>query len=201
LTISREERGLKTVTEIATETLRVVRAIAVNLEGPSRSLGGLPVAGPLRHQSLEVSQQTHTEFFSSQKLRELSEAYIQNVHILHPMFDAPEKMCHVFIEQYGDNAAIPGSVIPSLRNANVLLLLALGSFKSISDDTKCSSTIPGMVYYSYVQGILARKCEENSFALAQTKTLAALYNNQIGMLRESWGNISCAHRIYKNLSS
>ncbi|KAI0616722.1 hypothetical protein TUN199_11287 [Pyrenophora tritici-repentis] len=32
-------------------------------------------------------------------------------------------------------------------------------------------------------------------------TLAALYTNQIGMLRESWGHISCAYDIYMNYSN
>ena len=53
-----------------------------------------------------------------------------------------------------------------------------------------------MAYYSYAQGILARKREEYSTAVAQTMTLAALYTNQIGMLPESWANISFAYRMY-----
>ncbi|CAN9241053.1 unnamed protein product [Alternaria alternata] len=82
-------------------------------------------------------------------------------------------MCDDFIEEYGDNAAIPRSIMPCLQNANALLLLALGSCKSISDGTER----PGMAYYSYAKDILACKREEMSFALAQTMTLAALYTN------------------------
>ena len=135
------------------------------------------------------------ESFSSSRLRELSKAYIEDVHVLHPMFKKPWKMCEEFIENYSDSVATTRSIIPSLGNATVLLLLALGSCKSISDGTE----LPGMAYYSYAKDILACKREEMSFALAQTMTLAALYTNQFGMLRESWMNISCAYRIYMDL--
>ena len=195
----REEIGLKVVTEIAKETLRVVCAIAVNLEGPSKSPGGLPVAGSLHYPSLEVSQQTHMECFSPRKLRQLSEAYIEDVHILHPIFDAPEEMCHVFIEEYGYNVATTGSIMPSLKNAIVLLLLALGSCKPISDGTKHSGVLPGMVYHSYAQAILASKREKHDISVAQAMTLAALYENQIGMLQESCASVSYAYRIYTDL--
>jgi hypothetical protein len=170
------------------QTLHEVREL-------SRNLGRLPIPGSSHFKSLEVNQEPRTTLFSPKKLRELSEAYIRNVHVLHPMFDAPRNMCDAFIKEYSDTAVVGRDFItPCLGNANVLLFLALGSCGSIRDRSGQSSIPPGMAYYSYAQGILER--EAYSVALAQTMTLAALYTNQFGMFRESWKSISCAYGIH-----
>jgi hypothetical protein len=196
LTIPRNDRDLKNIVRTTTETLREVCALVPQQKEPSRSLGRLLITGSLHLKSLEVDQETHKTLFSSPKLRELSEAYIGNVHILNPMFNAPRKMCDDFIEEYSDTAAERrDSITPCLHNANVLLFLALGICVTIRD----GSRPPGMEYYSYAQGILAHEQEANSVALAQTMTLAALYTNQVGRLCESWKNIDCAYRIYMDL--
>ncbi|KAG9186456.1 hypothetical protein G6011_09564 [Alternaria panax] len=180
---ARNDRDLKNIVRTTTETLREVRALALQQKEPSRSLGGLLVTGSLHLKSLEVDQETHKTLFSSPKLRELSEAYIGNVHILNPMFNAPRKMCDDFIEEYSDTAAERrDSITPCLHNANVLLFLALGICVTIRDGSRHPGILPGMEYYSYAQGILAREWEANSVALAQTITLAALYTNQVGRL-------------------
>lgn len=200
LTILRNNQDLKNIVRTTTETLCEVRALALQRKEPSRSLGQLLIAGSLHLKSLEVDQETQKTLFSSQKLRELSEAYIGKVHILHPMFDAPRKMCDGFIEEYSDTATERrDSITPCLHNANILLLLALGSCGSIRDGSRHPGVLPGMEYYSYAQGILAREREANSVALAQTMTLAALYTSQFGMLCESSENIGCAYRIYMDL--
>lgn len=200
LTIPRNDRDLKKIVRTTTETLREVRALVLQQKEPSRSLGGLLITGSLHLKSLEVDQETHKTLFSSPKLRELSEAYIGNVHILNPMFNAPRKMCDDFIEEYSDTAAERrDSITPCLHNANVLLFLALGICVTIRDGSRHPGILPGMEYYSYAQGILAREREANSVALAQTMTLAALYTNQVGRLCESWKNIGCAYRIYMDL--
>jgi hypothetical protein len=56
-----------------------------------------------------------------------------------------------------------------------------------------------MVYHSYAQTILASKREKHDTSVAQAMTLAALYENQIGMLQESRVSVSYAHRIYTDL--
>ena len=181
------------------ETLRAVRAIATHMKVPSTSLEGLFVAGPSRPKPLGVSQDIHVESFSSSRLRELTKAYIEDVHVLHPMFEEPWTMCEEFIGNYSDSAATTGSIMSSLKNAIVLLLFALGSCKPISDGTKHSGVLPGMVYHSYAQAILASKREKHDISVAQAMTLAALYENQIGMLQESCASVSYAHRIYTDL--
>jgi hypothetical protein len=155
---------------------------------------------PLGRLPIPVDQETRTTLFSSKKLRELSEAYVQYGHVLHPIFDAPRKMCDDFIEEYSDTAAVRrDSITPCLRNANTLLFLALGSCGSIRDRSGNSSVFPGMAYYSHAQGILELEREANSIALAQTMTLAALYTNQSGMLHKSWKNIHFAYRKFMDL--
>ncbi|RYO14812.1 hypothetical protein AA0111_g11877 [Alternaria arborescens] len=166
---------------------------------PSTSLEGLSVAGASRLEPLGVSQEIHVESFSSSRLRELAKAYIEDVHVLHPMFEEPWKMCEEFIENYSDSAATTGSIMSSLKNAIVLLLLALGSCKPISDGTKHSGVLPGIVYYSYAQIILASKRKKYDISVAQAMTLAALYENQIGMLQKSYASVSYAYHIYTDL--
>jgi hypothetical protein len=166
---------------------------------PSTSLEGLSVAGPSRLKPLGVSQEIHVESFSSSRLRELTKAYIEDVHVLHPMFEEPWKMCEEFIENYSDSAATTGSIMSSLKNAIVLLLLALGSCKPISDGTKHSGVLPGIVYHSYARAILASNREKHDISVAQVMTLTALYENQIGMLQESYASVSYAYRIYTDL--
>jgi hypothetical protein len=166
---------------------------------PSTSLEGLSIAGPSRLKPLGVSQEMHVESFSSSRLRELAKAYIEDVHVLHPMFEEPWKMCEEFIENYSDSAATTRSIMSSLKNAIVLLLLALGSCKPISDGTKHSGVLPGIVYYSYAQTILASKRKRYDTSVAQAMTLAALYENQIGMLQKSYASVSYAYHIYTDL--
>ena len=199
LTLPRRDQSLENLDKKVAETLRAVRAIATHMKVPSTSLEGLFVAGPSRPKPLGVSQEIHVESFSSSRLRELAKAYIEDVHVLHPMFEEPWKMCEEFIENYSDSAATTGSIMSSLKNAIVLLVFALGSCKPISDGTKHSGVLPGMVYHSYAQTILASKREKHDTSVAQAMTLAALYENQIGMLQESCASVSYAHRIYTDL--
>ncbi|CAN9172120.1 unnamed protein product, partial [Alternaria alternata] len=165
----------------------------------STSLEGLFVAGPSRPKPLGVSQEIQVESFSSSRLRELAKAYIEDVHVLHPMFEEPWKMCEEFIENYSDSVATTRSFMPSLGNATVLLLLALGSCKPISDGTKHSGVLPGIVYHSYARAILASNREKHDISVAQVMTLTALYENQIGMIQESYASVSYAYRIYTDL--
>ena len=199
LTLPRRDQSLENLDKKVAETLRAVRAIATHMKVPSTSLEGLFVAGPSHPKPLGVSQDIHVESFSSSRLRELTKAYIEDVHVLHPMFEEPWKMCEEFIENYSDSVATTRSIMPSLGNATVLLLLALGSCKPISDGTKHSGVLPGMVYHSYAQTILASKREKHDTSVAQAMTLAALYKNQIRMLQESCASVSYAHRIYTDL--
>jgi hypothetical protein len=199
LIVPRRDQSLQNLDKNLAETLRAVRAIAIHMKVPSTSLEGLSVAGPSRPKPLGVSQEIHVESFSSSRLRELAKAYIEDVHVLHPMFEEPWKMCEEFIENYSDSAATTGSIMSSLKNATVLLLLALGSCKSISDGTKQSGVLPGMVYHSYAQTILASKREKHETSVAQAMTLAALYENQIGMLQKSYASVSHAYQIYTDL--
>ena len=109
-------------------------------------------------------------------------------------------MCDSFIEEYSNTAAVrKHSIVPSLRNAIVRLFLAIGSCKLAREGPKHFCNVPGMEYYFRAQNVLALTRKEYTIALAQAMTLAALYTNQFGMLRESWVNISCAYRIYMDL--
>ena len=199
LTLPRRDQSLENLDKKVAETLHTVRAIATHMKIRPTSLEGLFVAGPSRPKPLGVSQEIHAESFSSSRLRELTKAYIEDVHVLHPMFEEPWKMCEEFIENYSDSAATTGSIMSSLKNAIVLLLFALGSCKPISDGTKHSGVLPGMVYHSYAQTILASKRKKYDISVAQAMTLAALYENQIGMLQESYASVSYAYRIYTDL--
>jgi hypothetical protein len=199
LSLPRRDQSLENLDKKVTETLRAVRAITTHMKVPSTSLEGLFVAGPSRPKPLGVSQEIHVESFSSSRLRELAKAYIEDVHVLHPMFEEPWKMCEEFIENYSDSVATTRSIMPSPGNATVLLLLALGSCKPISDGTKHSGVLPGIVYHSYARAILASNREKHDISVVQVMTLTALYENQIGMLQESYASVSYAYRIYTDL--
>ena len=187
LTVSR-------VDERTGEILKNTRQILYQLRSRHRS----PDA--LHSTSLHIDTKTRTTLFLSTTLHELFKAYIAHVHVLHPIVDGARKIYDDFIKEYSDTAAIRrDSITPHLRNANVLLFLALGSLGLIGDRPGYPSTPQGMAYYHYVQGILEYKPEEHTAALAQTMTLAALYTNQLGRLQESWDNIRVAHRIYMRL--
>lgn len=87
----------------------------------------------------------------------------------------------------------------SFENAHTLLFLALGSCFSDSHNIKGPDTIPGKIYYDWAQHILKYKCGDRSIAYAQALTLAALYNNQNGMLGESSANLCLAQSIYTDI--
>jgi hypothetical protein len=163
LSLPRRDQSLENLDKKVTETLRAVRAITTHMKVPSTSLEGLFVAGPSRPKPLGVSQEIQVESFSSSRLRELAKAYIEDVHILHPMFEEPWKICEEFIENYSD------------------------------------SVLPGIVYHSYARAILASNREKHDISVAQVITLTALYENQIGMLQESYASVSYAYRIYTDL--
>ena len=198
LTLIRHEESLKSLVAIAEAVLKEVHNISARLPLTISNLPDHSIDSS-QYKSLEISRENPAELFSSQKLRELCVSYMENVHVLHPIFDRPREMCEAFIEEYGDTAtARKDWIIPSLHDAKVLLFLALGSCKQFSGGPMPSGIIPGMAYYSCAQVIIAKKREEHSTCLAQAMTLAALYNNQIGKLGESWVDIICAYRIYTN---
>jgi hypothetical protein len=200
LTTSRQDKILERLEEIMKAVFHEVNVVSRTLTGTSIRLQELVAPRLLLPKPLEISQETHEKLFSFKRLQELSEAYIRNGHVLCPIFDAPRKMCDEFIKEYSDAATVRRrSIMPYLHNANVLLFLALGSFTSISDGSRDPSNLLGMAYYSYAHGILARERGEYSVAVAQTMTLAALYFNHSGMLRQSWTNISCAYGIFMDL--
>lgn len=200
MTVPRKDKTLEELAETTTEILHIVSALRLQREDTSRSLGRIPTLDFSRSRSLEINQETRTTLFSSEKLRELSAAYVAYVHVLHPMFQAPQNMCDGFIEDYSDAAPIRrDSITPNLRNANVLLFFALGNCVSIGDRSGTPSTPPGMTYYRHVQAILEQNSGEHTADLAQTMTLAALYTNQFGRLQDSWDHIRVACHIYERL--
>ncbi|RMZ71824.1 c6 zinc finger domain-containing [Pyrenophora seminiperda CCB06] len=194
------ERGIREITRTTETRFRELRALSIHLKEPSTSPRERVSPGPLQRGSLDITPENRKELFSFQKLQELCDSYMENVHIMHPIFDRPRKMFEDFITEYSNDAWVRmDSITPCTRNAIVLLFFALGSSKFISEGLyRCSGT-PGMAYYSLARSILARKCQDHSTSLAQAMTLAALYTNQIGMLPESWVDVSHAYRMYTNL--
>jgi hypothetical protein len=86
LIVPRRDQSLHNLDKNLAETLRAVRAIAIHIKVPSTSLKRLFVAGSSRPKPLRVSKDIHVESFSSLRLRELTKAYIKDMHVLHPIF-------------------------------------------------------------------------------------------------------------------
>ncbi|KAJ5041461.1 hypothetical protein PSV09DRAFT_2380397 [Bipolaris maydis] len=148
---------------------------------------------------LEPRRKDSSKAFSSENIRQLFNVYIDNVHILYPIFDKPWAVCAQFEDHMSHTAERSHFVEPSFENAHALLFLALGSCFSDSNNTKESDTIPGSVYYDWAQYILKCRCGDRSIAYAQALTLAALYNNQNAMLGESLASLCLAQSIYEDI--
>ena len=89
LTLPKRDQSLENLDKKVAETLHTVRAIATYIKIRPTSLSRLSVASPSQLKPLRVSQEIYVESFSSSRLRELSKAYIKDVHVLHPMFEKP----------------------------------------------------------------------------------------------------------------
>ncbi|KAF2844901.1 hypothetical protein T440DRAFT_546811 [Plenodomus tracheiphilus IPT5] len=106
------------------------------------------------------------------------------------------------------------TIEPSLRNAIILLVLALGevcahdkplpaprtdrtSQTNVPNNkqSKNIDILPGMRYYAYAVEILGREQAGNTLGHAQAMILAALYLNQFSRILESWSWISNACRV------
>ncbi|KAJ6280874.1 hypothetical protein J3E71DRAFT_178751 [Bipolaris maydis] len=184
------QKSLTSMHNILTAAYKELRDIHHELGGLNR--GHLN----LHFIPLNPEREHGTGAFLRKELHRLSESYVRNVHALYPFFNNPQEMCNEFIN---DPVVQRGIIMPSLRNAHVLLFFALGSCRSITNNTGSSSTLPGEVYYSHAKAILRHTIGEWNTHVAQALTLATLYTNQNGMLLDSLAHLCNAHDIYADV--
>jgi hypothetical protein len=175
--------------------------------------------------------------FRSSVLWQLYDSYNTNMHTQQPFIDQSEleKMFKEFSNQYSpdvmsDSAASSaadalinsgmkrrrsskGAIGRSLRNAIVLLVLAVGKVCAYTDQLPSPSSdkhtntdtddnrprnvhiLPGMGYFAYATEIFSSQHGGNTVAHAQAMILMALYLGQYVRVMESWSWINNACRV------
>ena len=140
-----------------------------------------------------------SEAFSSEKIRQLFDVYLNHVHVLYPIFDKPWDIYVHFQDDMSRTAERNNLVETSFENAQALLFLAIGSCFPDAEYTGDSDSRPGIIYYDLAQYILKRKFRDRSIASAKTSTLAAIYTSQNGMLSSSLIHLYAAQSIYADV--
>lgn len=186
----RQQKSLNSLHSTLDAAYKQLRGIHSDLGGLNRGRFNLQFI------PLDPERDHGTQAFLPKELHRLSQSYVKNVQVLYPFFDEPQEMCNEFIS---DPVVRRGIIMPSLRNAHVLLIFALGSCHFITNNTRSPSILPGEVYYSHTKAILRYAIGECNTHVAQALTLAALYTNQNGMLQDSLAHLCNACDIYKDV--